>query len=217
MKKLTLIIFVLLIASLSYSQVYSADIAFLTYIKNSNTTLTDGMTKDFLRSHHYDEFMANSTDEFSQKEYIDSMFVELKHGVDTINLSNQYWIPVFIKLGQYDFEQNYFPILYDENFTSGEMNGPGVSKCSYIGKSENIGKYKHLKIAPDVAKDIVEKLKAIGNIERRVLCFLYFKFNGKTNRITTNNGEDIAYSMCDINLIQIRTRGLETIDIKSNY
>lgn len=211
-----LVLSVLFSLNLHCQGTFSNDVAFLAYLKINKIPLTTNECEKFLKRYYADEIQKNATDEFEYKAYINKRYKSVKAQLDTFNINSIYIHGLMIRLGEYDFEKEGFPIFLGDDFSQGNINPKdSYTSYDYIAKAENIDDYKFLPMSSDSAKNLLSQLRLNGNRSRSLLALFYIKFTGETKKYVQDISNSFTgYVFCRLEEMHIHVKNLGMINLK---
>ena len=160
--------------------------AFLGALKTIGT-IDKNTIKEYAFRFDKKKYKENCRDEFSFHSYLSKKEEELKKLLADFDNEKLYILPVELEFGNYDFENNSFPIVWDgnvmpllkdqtENLIPRDVNNEGIDLMDLNVFVENRDDFSNFKVHPTKAKMLVDHRKSsVGSIDRTLYASLWIK------------------------------------------
>jgi len=185
-KIITFVVLLLFVSSFSFAQnpvrvIY--DHLFYSYMKGTNTELTNQFITNFVRDYHPDVYRDNFGNDFLWHDVLTKYRNEITTSITNINLTAEYFFNTGMDLGNYDFDKDGFSVRIAPNvfipYNSTEER-PG-NLFYYLPVSTlhftNFSEYNLLKMSRDDGNAFLRSRTNNNVTNRRVSLRVYFTIN----------------------------------------
>jgi hypothetical protein len=152
---------------------FSFEQAFYAYFNKTNKTPDADDTEVFISEVHEDEYRQywRSNDEFGKRKFLQQVEPQIKNGISQFDSKALYLAAREIRLDEYNFDKEGFPISY----YSGAAN-IGPDRFDVLVVFSNSDDFQFMKMSPDDAETFLKSRRNwTGSANRDVIMVFYFK------------------------------------------